>query len=210
MMAQGGPVFTAADFAVLEIAGFADRMAALRRHLTPKLEAVGQALAPDLAERLHAPFFAHVARHARRRVNPPDDTWVAVSESRRGYKMLPHFAVGLFATHLFLRVGVIYEAQDRTGFAQALAAALPDLPAHLRIVFDHQQPAGVAVPDLRADPTPIAAAVRRRGGEVLLDLALPAERVAGRDLLPLLRPELGPFAEVYARWRSQPAAAGDA
>ena len=36
-------------------------------------------------------FYPHVAKHARRSVNPPKDTWVAFATSKRGYKMLPHF-----------------------------------------------------------------------------------------------------------------------
>ena len=37
----------------------------------------------------------HVAKHARRSVNPPIDTWVAFAPNKRGYKMLPHFQIGL-------------------------------------------------------------------------------------------------------------------
>ncbi len=33
--------------------------------------------------------------------NPPDDTWVSFSTNPRGYKMMPHFQIGLFGDHAF-------------------------------------------------------------------------------------------------------------
>lgn len=200
-MPTSGPVLTRRDFDILEIPGFAERMAALRQHLSPKLEAVGEALRPELETRIGQAFHSHVARHARRRVNPPSDTWVALSESRRGYKMLPHFEIGLFSDHVFLRVGVIYEAEDRSSFAEVLAESLGEVPDRLRIVFDHQKPGGHPVAELRREPDRIVQAVRRKAGEVLLELPLPVDAVAGQDLAALLRPELPPFTLVYHRWR---------
>lgn len=205
-MADLEPVLTSNDFAILEIAGFAERMSALRAHLSPKLEATGRALLPDLLQLTGEEFHVHVARHMRRRVNPPDDTWVALSESRRGYKMLPHFEVGLFRDHLFLRVGVIYEAEDRVGFARALTASLVELPDHLEVVFDHQRPGGVPIGQLRKEPSPIVKSAGKRLGEVLLEWPLASADVVGRGLLSLIRPELGAFAGVYRSWRAmQPA-----
>ena len=68
--------FTGKDFRVFDRPGFAERMVALR-------------------SQAGAPFYAHVARHARRTVNPPDDTWVAFGADRRGYKKTPHFKVAI-------------------------------------------------------------------------------------------------------------------
>ena len=39
--------------------------------------------------------FAHVAKHMRRTVNPPDDTWVAFAADKRGYKKHCHFKVAI-------------------------------------------------------------------------------------------------------------------
>jgi EAL domain-containing protein (putative c-di-GMP-specific phosphodiesterase class I) len=87
--------FTASDFKVFEISGFKPRMEAIKMRIRPKLEAVGKELLPDVARIGGAPAFAHVARHARRTVNPPDDTWVAFALDPRGYKQHCHFKVAV-------------------------------------------------------------------------------------------------------------------
>ncbi|BDG60946.1 DUF1054 domain-containing protein [Caldinitratiruptor microaerophilus] len=141
MLAFSG--FEPDDFEVFAIPGLGPRMAAIKERLRPKLEAIGQALAPTLTEATGVPFVIHVARHARRTVNPPDHTWVALGTNPRGYKAHPHFEVGLCATHVFIRAGLIYEADTRPAFADALIAALPEvrraLPAHYRW-FDDADP----------------------------------------------------------------------
>jgi uncharacterized protein YktB (UPF0637 family) len=48
-------------------------------------------------------MYPHTASHARRRVNPPDDTWVAFSRSERGYKRFAHFEVGIARDLVFVR-----------------------------------------------------------------------------------------------------------
>jgi hypothetical protein len=90
-MASGS--FTTADFRVFEIDGFKARMEAIRTRIRPKLESLGRGLAPDVAHATGSEAFAHVARHARRTVNPPDDTWVALGPDRRGDKKHGPFKV---------------------------------------------------------------------------------------------------------------------
>ncbi len=90
--------FTSSDFKVFEIPGFEPRMAAIKGRVRPKLEAVGRELLPDVARIGGAPAFAHVAKHARRTVNAPDDTWVAFALDKRGYKKHCHFKVALSRT----------------------------------------------------------------------------------------------------------------
>lgn len=87
--------FTAEDFQVFDLPGFAERMAAIRSRIRPKLEQLGQSLVPPLARVAEVEVFPHVARHARRTVNPPDDTWVAFGPDARGYKKTPHFKVAV-------------------------------------------------------------------------------------------------------------------
>ena len=48
-------------------------MEAIRTRIRPKLEAIGRELLPDVTRVGGGPAFAHVAKHARRTVNPPDD-----------------------------------------------------------------------------------------------------------------------------------------
>src|SRR5256886_11650552 len=87
--------FVTADFKVFDAKGFQPRMAEIRSRVRPKLEALGKSLAPALSRSLGGEVFAHVARHARRTVNPPDDTWVAFSPDARGYKKHCHFKVAV-------------------------------------------------------------------------------------------------------------------
>ncbi|HEV7500224.1 MAG TPA: DUF1054 family protein, partial [Vicinamibacteria bacterium] len=69
--------FRTSDFKVFDIEGFQPRMDAIKTRIRPKLEAVGKELLPDVTRIGGGAAFAHVAKHARRTVNPPEDTWVA-------------------------------------------------------------------------------------------------------------------------------------
>ena len=89
------PGFTAADFKVFDLEGFAPRMGAIKGRIRPKLEAAGRDLVRDVTRLGGAPAFAHVAKHMRRTVTPPDDTWVAFAADRRGYKKHCHFKVAV-------------------------------------------------------------------------------------------------------------------
>ena len=81
--------FSAADFQVFKVEGFNQRMAQLYASVRPKLLKLGDALAPEMARKLHLEFFPHVAKHARRTVNPPPETWCAFGPSAKGYKRYP-------------------------------------------------------------------------------------------------------------------------
>ena len=69
-------------------------------------------------------MYPHIAKHARRTINPPNDTWISFSSNPRGYKMQPHFQIGLWETHLFIWYAVIYEAKDKAPKGQRLLAKL--------------------------------------------------------------------------------------
>ena len=87
--------FGPGDFKVFDVKGFQPRMSEIRARIRPKLETLGRSLAPALARSLTGETFAHVAKHARRTVNPPDDTWVAFGPDARGYKKHCHFKVAV-------------------------------------------------------------------------------------------------------------------
>src|SRR2546428_8420011 len=89
------PGFTPADFKVFDIDGFKPRMDAIKTRLRPNLGAIGPNLLPDVARLAGDPAFAHVARHARRTVNPRGDTWVAFALDKRGYKKHCNFKVAV-------------------------------------------------------------------------------------------------------------------
>lgn len=87
--------FSAQDFRVFDIPGFQGRMVAIREEIRPKLGALGSMLLPEIERLTAGGVFAHVAKHARRTVNPPDDTWVAFGPDKRGYKKHSHFKVAI-------------------------------------------------------------------------------------------------------------------
>jgi uncharacterized protein YktB (UPF0637 family) len=139
--------FAKRDFDVFTIPGLEPRMAALVRHVRPKLERIGEEFAPYLSALCGQEMFPHVARHARRTVHPPDDTWVAWSHDKKGYKAHPHFQVGLWSSHVFIQFAVIYESKHKEAFAKALRAHLPaikvEIPGQFFWSTDHTQPVTV-------------------------------------------------------------------
>lgn len=116
--------FSTTDFEVFKIDGFENRMDALKLNIRPKLEELGHYFAPTLSALTGTEIHPHVAKHARRTVNPPKDTWVAFSSNPRGYKMLPHFQIGLWETHVFIWFAIIYEAPNKADFGKKLIKKL--------------------------------------------------------------------------------------
>ena len=87
--------FTAKDFQVFAIPDFPGRMAAIRGQIQPKLFALAEEIGPKLKPIVGSETFPHVAKHMRRTVNPPDDTWVAFGPEKRGYKKAHHYKVAI-------------------------------------------------------------------------------------------------------------------
>ncbi len=108
------------DFQVFEINGLDERMEALTTRIRPKFHILGEFFSAYFSTQTGDEFFAHVAKHARRTVNPPKDSWVAFAPYKRGYKALPHFQIGLWGTHVFIVVAVIYEAPHKQEMATRL------------------------------------------------------------------------------------------
>ncbi|UNP75163.1 DUF1054 domain-containing protein [Bacillus nitratireducens] len=136
--------FTSTDFEVFTVDGLEERMSAIKTNIHPKLEALGEQFAEYLSKQTDENFFYHVAKHVRRKVNPPNDTWVAFSTNKRGYKMLPHFQIGLWGTHAFIYFGLIYECPQKVETAHAFLEHLNDLKTNIPNDFvwsiDHTKP----------------------------------------------------------------------
>lgn len=134
------------DFEVFQIEGLESRMEALIRLVRPKLHAIGEELAPYLTELCGAEMTPHVAKHARRSVNPPNDTWVAWAANKRGYKAHPHFQVGLWSTHVFIQFALIYECPNKASFARNMMRELDSVINHIPQNYiwsvDHMKPGG--------------------------------------------------------------------
>lgn len=119
--------FTPVDFEVFKVEGFNERMQQIYAHVRPKLLKLGDELAPELGRRLHLEFFPHVAKHARRTVNPPPETWAAFGPSPRGYKRYGYLALCISGAGLHARAVVKSEADRRPEMARGLESRTTQL-----------------------------------------------------------------------------------
>jgi uncharacterized protein YktB (UPF0637 family) len=181
------PAFCASDFRVFDEQGFRGRMSAIRERIRPKLEAVGHSLAPAVSRATGGEAFPHVARHARRTVNPPDDTWVAFGPDARGYKKHCHFkvAVSRRAVRFLFEVGP--EHGDKKRWAAAWKRNAPRLGPVLRRVKglawfkdEHDEEAAAPLADLSPERLAELAdeLTRTRDGQIVLGRVVPAAEAA--------------------------------
>jgi uncharacterized protein YktB (UPF0637 family) len=179
--------FGSADFKVFDVKGFQPRMGEIRTRIRPKLETLGRSLAPALARSVGGDTFAHVARHARRTVNAPDDTWVAFAPDRRGYKKHCHFkvAVSRHCVRFLFEVGP--EHADKSRWAAAWKKNAGKLSPVLRRMKDlawfkneHDETPGAALSDMAPEALAELAdeLVRTRDGQLVLGRAVAAEEAA--------------------------------
>lgn len=135
--------WTKKDFDVFKKEGLEARMEGLDATIRPKFHELGAHFSEELAAKLGHEMFPHVAKHARRTVNPPKDSWVAFAPYKRGYKALPHFQIGLWESHVFVILAVIYEAPTKPAIADRLSkktSLVTSLPKDFVISGDHMKP----------------------------------------------------------------------
>ncbi|MBE1553606.1 YktB family protein [Sporosarcina limicola] len=148
------PFWNKEDFDVFSIDGLEKRMEGLQTRIQPKFGKLGMHFSDRLSAHGTDEFFPHVAKHARRTVNPPNDSWVAFAPAKRGYKALPHFQIGLWGTHLFIILAVIYENPDKKGIAERLqvhSTVLTALPDVYIVSGDHMKPDAIAIAETGLD-----------------------------------------------------------
>jgi uncharacterized protein YktB (UPF0637 family) len=112
--------FTPGDFEVFSVDGFNERMQQIYARVRPKLIRLGDDLSPVIASRLHMEFFPHVAKHARRTVNPPPETWAAFGPSPKGYKRFGYLALCISGAGVHARAVVKSEADMRPEMGRLL------------------------------------------------------------------------------------------
>jgi len=184
---MAAPAFATADFKVFDVKGFQPRMTEIRARLRPKLEAFGHGLAPAIARSTAGEAFAHVAKHARRTVNPPDDTWVAFCTDARGYKKHPHFKVAVSAHSVRFLFEIGPEHADKKRFAAAWKRSAGKLGPVIRRVkglawFKNEHDEDPAA--MLADMSPEGFAgladelLRTRDGQLVLGRVVPASEAA--------------------------------
>lgn len=132
--------FAKEDFQTFLIDGLDERMEAIQTRIQPKFQTIGQELVTYLSNKLNQELYLHIAKHARRTVNPPNDTWLAIADNKRGYKQHPHFQVGLFDDHLFIWLALIYELPNKQKIAESFLEQydrIKQLPNSFVVSLDH-------------------------------------------------------------------------
>ncbi|WP_285767050.1 DUF1054 domain-containing protein [Peribacillus sp. SI8-4] len=135
--------FDQADFDTFTIEGLETRMEAIKNRIRPKFQAMGDTLTDELSILAGNEMFLHIAKHARRTVNAPKDTWLAISANKQGYKMLPHFQVGLFEDHVFIWLAFIYELPNEKEIASDFLEEIDSIgkliPSDYVLSMDHMK-----------------------------------------------------------------------
>ena len=181
------PAFNAAVFRVFETKGFQARMGEIKGRVRPKLEALGHSLAPAVQRTTNDDVFAHVAKHARRTVNPPADTWVAFGPDARGYKKYPHFKVAVSRNCVRFLFEVGPEHADKKRWAAAWKKNAPKLGPVLRRLRglawfknEHDEEPSATLAELEMDKLAGLGdeLTRTRDGQVVIGRAVPASEAA--------------------------------
>ncbi|MGO4274004.1 YktB family protein [Paenibacillus sp. TAF58] len=127
-------------------------MEAIRERIQPKFKALGDSLAQDLSILSGTEMFLHIAKHLRRKVNPPVDTWLAICPNKRGYKQVPHFQVGLFDDRVFIWLALIYELPNKSNIATTYMKEIDrlqkEIPSDFVLSFDHMKKDVTSLSDL--------------------------------------------------------------
>ncbi|MCB5952714.1 DUF1054 domain-containing protein [Enterococcus sp. BWT-B8] len=136
-------MFIKKDFTVFEVEGLDERMVEIRSRIQPKFQKLDDYFAAELGKDLDTTFYVHIAQHRRRTAYAPENTWSALSRKKRGYKMEPHFQLGIWPDYLFMWLSLIDNPKNEQQIAQAFldSSKLFDLlPDDFYISLDHTQP----------------------------------------------------------------------
>ena len=144
--------FTKNDFDTFTIEGLSARMTAIQERIQPKFQAIGQPLTDDLSATLGNEMYLHIAKHLRRSVNPPNDTWMAIAANKRGYKQHPHYQIGLYDDHVFVWLAFIYELPNKKNIASTFLKNMKTIkstiPNDYVISLDHMKKDATTMKDI--------------------------------------------------------------
>jgi uncharacterized protein YktB (UPF0637 family) len=135
--------FHKSDFDVFKVDGLEARMTEIREKIQPKFRAISEVLLPELMIETEQEIFLHVAKHLRRKVNPPVDTWSAYCMNKRGYKAHPHFQVGLFDDRVFIWLAFMKDMPNKRNVMNVFLNCFDEfesaIPEEYVISFDHHK-----------------------------------------------------------------------
>ena len=95
-------------------------MQAIREHIQPVFQSIGEQYAPLVSEETGYPAAFHIAQHIRRTTNPPESTWSAIGGNKRGYKKFPHLQIGINEEYIFIFVSIIDQPLYEREMGEAL------------------------------------------------------------------------------------------
>jgi uncharacterized protein YktB (UPF0637 family) len=184
---MASPAFVAGDFRIFDVKGFKPRMLEIRARVRPKLGAFGESLASSVGRSVGGEVFAHVAQHARRTVNPPDDTWVAFGPDARGYKKHSHFKIAVSRNCVRFLFEIGPEHADKRRWAGTWKKNAPKVGPVLRRVkhlawFKNEHDEAPASPLSDFTPEKLGELAdeltRTRDGQFIVGRAVPADEAA--------------------------------
>jgi uncharacterized protein YktB (UPF0637 family) len=109
-------MFTKEDFKVFNDDTLAGRLNLIKEVIDPKFEKIGAELMDQLEKEYQQQFYMKIAKHQRRTTNPPPDTWLAISQDKKGYKKNPHVELGLWPDRYFVTFSLLADAYDRAEY----------------------------------------------------------------------------------------------
>lgn len=113
-------MFTRKTFDIFSIESLDDRMHAIRNDVQPIFQELDEYFKQHLENEIHEELFIHIAQHRRRSVHPPESTWSALSTKKRGYKMQPHFQLGMNSQYIFMWLSYIDQPKNEQKMAETL------------------------------------------------------------------------------------------
>lgn len=113
-------MFNEESFKVFNIDGLENRMTAIRSEIQPVFQELNEYFQEKLSPIAGEGFFIHIAQHRRRTTHAPENTWSALSRKKRGYKMEPHFQLGIWAEYVFMWLSCIDQPKNEQAIAQKM------------------------------------------------------------------------------------------
>ncbi|BAP86076.1 hypothetical protein LOOC260_115660 [Paucilactobacillus hokkaidonensis JCM 18461] len=115
-------MFSQNDFDVFLESTLIGRMEKIQNVIDPQFEQLAKKLLPYF-EQNKITIYPHIAKHLRRTVNPPINTWIAFGPAKRGYKKNPHIEVGFWKDRLFVWLALLGESKADQQNGQRLQAS---------------------------------------------------------------------------------------
>ncbi|AKP66393.1 DUF1054 family protein [Companilactobacillus ginsenosidimutans] len=134
-------MFTKKDFEVFQDNTLKGRLSLIKEKIDPSFEEIGEKLMEALEDEYQAKFYMKIAKHQRRTTNPPPDTWLAISQDKRGYKKNPHVELGLWPDRYFVTFSLLADAYDRKEYYPKFEAITDRIiKSDLKVSNDHTSP----------------------------------------------------------------------